>query len=286
MIKEYKAEIITRLTSPPDVVTRLSINGGLGNIEKFNPEIDILWGEVTQPIAKDQFLDINYKKLQRDNKSKVEQIEECFVQYRDFRYEKNGIGVHCDNYHGDPNAFHLKETKNLSEKGKEKLIWEKKPKFDLQTNPNLNRFRFALHSVLQYVEQNYDPLIAPKFFFPMSYYFGLRIPDSLKKLKPEGISLSSYSEMIAMMTLPQNKKYENLENWISESVLPATAAIDRAIEEGKDIVLLFQGELTMFPIPIFATLKSNVQMKNYNPRSRTLNIEPFCFVFEKNKAKS
>ena len=280
MIKEYKAEIITRLTSPPDVVTWLSINSGFGNIEKFNPETDNLWGKVTQPIAKDQFLDINYKVLQRNGKL----IVEGFAQYRDYRYE-NGIGVHCDNCHGDPNAFHLKKIKNISGTGKGTLVCEKELKFDLQTSSESNKFRFALHNVLQYVEQNYDPLIAPKFFFPMSYHFGLKIPDLLKKLKPESINLSSYSEMIVMMTLPRIKKYESLENWITESVLPATAAIDRAIKEERDIVLLFQGKLTMFPTPIFAPPKSNVQMQIFNPRSKTLNIAPFGFVFEK-KAKS
>lgn len=275
MVNEYRAEVINRLNSPPDVCVSLSVNGGFNLKKKFDLKTDNIWGKITQPISKDQLIDTHYKVLQRGN----EPVVETSAQYRDYRYE-SGISIRCDNMHGDPNSFHLEKEVDISQKAKRE--WIKDLQFDILNNSELNKFRFSLQNVLQYVERNYDPLISPKFFFPF-YDLGLDLSKSLKELKPEGISLSSYSEILSMITILQlkGKGDQNLENWVEEIILPATLMIKRAIKEGKSIILPCQGSSTIYPTLIFAPPRSRFHVEIYTPTPRRLNLEPLGMVLER-----
>jgi hypothetical protein len=263
----YKGELIIRMTSPPDVCIRWIFNGGFNLEKRFNPKVDDLWQKITYPLSKDQVIDVDCKILKKNNT-----VVKGSVQYRDRRHE-NGVQIRCDNHH-DLNLFHIDKLTgtNALDENTWRREW-KRPVTECLPKSGLNKFRFALHKVLQYVEENYDSLIAPKFFFP---YFGMKGFKVLKRFKPKNVSLSQYSEFIGIITACQIEGKQNLKlsDWIKKIVLPATNQIKKAVQEKTDIELKLDGALTLYPIPLFFLLGSEVEVSLWSPKQQTLNLKP------------
>jgi len=275
MEEGYRADVAIRLYSPAEACFDLTINGGFDLKQKFDPLIDVLWIKVTQPISDSQFVDIDYKVLRRKDRT----VCEGTTQYRDYRYE-GGVEIRCDNFDA-PRSLHLEKVVNISKRSKKE--WKKLLPIDPQIYSPINAFRLTLHNVLQYVERHYDPYIAPKFYFPMSQWFNLNIPQLLSELKPDHMPLSRYSEILSFITAHEIRGtgVRSWKKWVNDTLLPTTNRIEEAIRKEEPIIVT--GVQTLFPVPIFGPPKSKYRGELYLPRPMRVDLRPVGFVFERKK---
>ena len=267
----YRAEVIQ--ISESGAKAACLVNGGYGLLQKSKSDGYVQQGRITQwlGISANQCIDIRWtiaRKPPRGNR--------VSIQYRNISL---ATSIRCDNYHGDGRRFHMDISSNVGRGKRPKKKSVTDLDFDAVNQSQFSKVRFALHSVLDYVELNYDPNAAIYFFFPALAWIYPRGLATFRELVGPvnfpGFSWSELVDLLAWKSLEWTSKGQEFqaEEWF-EAISIAADDIRDDLTQSGEVTIEIHGAASIFPLPLFPPPGSQVSWTGDR------GIKPFGITFE------